>query len=308
MQKKYNIEKLVFSEDFFKGEIKEGFYVEEMMKRAWAAELEILYIIDDICQRHNITYFADWGTLLGAIRHKGFIPWDDDIDITMKREDHNRFIEIAKKELPERFVLLGPQTNGGGYKLGTLVGNTMHYITDKEYLDRFHGFPLGAGVDTFPLDGIPDCAEEREFVENAILILSTMCGEEINNEKGYWDEVAKIEQLLNVTFDRDKDISLQMIQMADKIAGLYGTEECDYITAYATYLPDRKWFFKKEWYSEVVYMPFENMMIPVPKEYDKILKVMYGDYMTPVRGTQDHDYPFYKEQLRLLSECCKEQK
>lgn len=73
------------------------------MKRAWAAELEVLSEIDKICKKHNIQYFADWGTLLAAVRHEGFIPWDDDLDITMKREDYHRFMEIAQTELPEGF-------------------------------------------------------------------------------------------------------------------------------------------------------------------------------------------------------------
>ena len=83
-----------FPESYFKGEEKEGFYVEEMMKRAWAAQIEVLELIDRICKEYEIPYFADWGTLLGTIRHKGFIPWDDDIDIVMKRDDYNRFLRI----------------------------------------------------------------------------------------------------------------------------------------------------------------------------------------------------------------------
>ena len=77
-----------FPQEFFLDEVRDGFFVPAMMKRAWAAELEILIEIDKICDRHHIRYFIDYGTLLGAMRHKGFIPWDDDIDISMKREDY----------------------------------------------------------------------------------------------------------------------------------------------------------------------------------------------------------------------------
>ena len=89
-----------FTEEYFKGEEREGFYVEEMMKRAWAAQIEVLEIIDRFCKKYQMQYFADWGTLLGAVRHKGFIPWDDDIDIVMKRADYNRFMRIFNEERP----------------------------------------------------------------------------------------------------------------------------------------------------------------------------------------------------------------
>ena len=76
------------------------FIIEPMMKYAWAAEIEVLEVVAEICNRHNIQYFADYGTLLGAVRHKGFIPWDDDIDISMFRSDYERFLKIAPAELP----------------------------------------------------------------------------------------------------------------------------------------------------------------------------------------------------------------
>ena len=94
---------MLFHNSFFEDEIRDGFFVPSEMKRAWAAELEVLSEIDKICKKHNIKYFADWGTLLAAVRHEGFIPWDDDLDITMKREDYCRFMEIAQTELPEGF-------------------------------------------------------------------------------------------------------------------------------------------------------------------------------------------------------------
>lgn len=78
------------------------------MKRAWAAKLELLQIIIDICNKYDITYFAEYGTLLGAIRHKGFIPWDDDVDIALKRPDYNKLIRVLPSELPNGIALAGP--------------------------------------------------------------------------------------------------------------------------------------------------------------------------------------------------------
>ena len=88
-----------FPDNYFEKEIRNGFEVSSMMKRAWAGQIEVLSVIREICERHNILWFADYGTLLGAVRHKGFIPWDDDMDIGMTRDNLNNFIKYAKDEL-----------------------------------------------------------------------------------------------------------------------------------------------------------------------------------------------------------------
>ena len=97
---------LRFEESFFQRERKDDFDISSTMKRAWAAQLEVLAVIIELCKKYDIKYFAFWGTLLGAIRHRGFIPWDDDIDICMMRNDYMRFLEISKTELPTDFAVL----------------------------------------------------------------------------------------------------------------------------------------------------------------------------------------------------------
>ena len=88
-----------FPKSYFEDEVRDGFYVPSMMKRAWAAQLEVLEDIEKICRKHNIHYQADYGTLIGAIRHGGFIPWDDDMDISMLRKDYDIFNKVALDEL-----------------------------------------------------------------------------------------------------------------------------------------------------------------------------------------------------------------
>ena len=92
-----------FPQNYFCAEVRDDFEIPAMMKRAWAAELEVLSVIADVCGRHHLQYFADYGTLLGAVRHKGFIPWDDDIDICMLREDYMELIRVLPDELPQVF-------------------------------------------------------------------------------------------------------------------------------------------------------------------------------------------------------------
>lgn len=86
--------------DFFKDEIRNGFYIPTAIKQAWAADLDVLAENDRICKKHDIKYFADWGTFLGAVRHGGYVPWDDDLDICMLRDDYIKFRSVADEELP----------------------------------------------------------------------------------------------------------------------------------------------------------------------------------------------------------------
>ena len=83
---------ICFPENYFDTETRSRFTIGRLMKSNWAAQLEVLEVLKEICAKHNILFFAGFGTLIGAVRHKGFIPWDDDIDVTMKRSDYMRFL------------------------------------------------------------------------------------------------------------------------------------------------------------------------------------------------------------------------
>ena len=110
-----------FTKDFFEDEVRNGFYVPGIMKRCWAASLEILLEFDRICKKHDIAYYIDYGTLLGAKRNGGFIPWDDDIDISLNREDFNRLKEVILKEAPEELSFNSVDINGNYYSLPGLL-------------------------------------------------------------------------------------------------------------------------------------------------------------------------------------------
>ena len=94
---------LEFSDEYFNNEVRCGFHITGMMKRLWASQMEILAWINEICDKYGIRYIMSYGSLLGTVRHKGFIPWDDDIDIAMLRGDYERFAEAVAKELPPYF-------------------------------------------------------------------------------------------------------------------------------------------------------------------------------------------------------------
>ena len=292
---------------YYEGEWREGFYVESKMRCAWAAEIEVLLEIDRICKKHGITWFADSGTLLGAVRHQGFIPWDDDIDIMMCRKDYRRFLQVAEKELPSSWILMHANDDKSQWEQPfARVTNGDSYSMKFERLKQFHGCPYVVGVDIFPLDNIPTEPEEEELLCLMIqMVFGVMC---LIEEGGSAEEIEKnlqeIEAVCRVTIDRNKKIQNQLFRVIDKLSSLYYDSECVEVGCLAWNLDKknkRKW--KKSCFEEFLEMPFEDIVVPVPVGYQEILSTYYGkDYMTPVQKKGGHDYPFYKKQDEELEQ------
>lgn len=303
---------MFFPKDFFESEIKCGFEVPKLMKRAWAAQMEVLKVVIDICDRNGLRYYADWGTLLGAVRHKGFIPWDDDIDICLKRKDFRKLIAILPKELPEGFYVAGIHAKdlrravlNKGCQLRVLAERSMWDM--NEYMQYFHGYPFEyTGIDIFPLDAVPRDGEVFELQKLIVLLGMSICDILDHRTDGQgWEEqlqkkLERFESLCGMSVPRE-NLRLHVHRMMDNVSSLYTEEEGDYLLEYGfiTEIADHR--IKKEWYDEVIYMPFENMEIAVPAGYDGILKMFYGDYTQFVQGQSLHDYPYYREMEQKLA-------
>ena len=197
---------LSFSDKYFDEEVRDGFFIESKMKRAWAAQLEVLDEIRRICQANNIRYFADWGTLLGAVRHQGFVPWDDDLDICMLRDDYNRFLEIAPGQLSSYFELksLYNDPTHDNVKCRIITGRSMNF--SPEYLNRFHECPYIVGVDIFPVDYIPsdetDAAKLLESIEFVMTAAASLPEDAALSEEENL-LVQSIESAFNIHFNRN---------------------------------------------------------------------------------------------------------
>lgn len=157
-----------------------GHLVTERDKKVWNVELNILKEVKRICEKHNIKYFAEGGTLLGAARHGGFIPWDDDIDVAMLRDDYNKFIEIAQSELPEHLFIQNSKTD--------IRPNLFTKIRDSRttWIPKGNDLKLknyGIFIDIFPLDG---CDNNIEQIRNDYFKLDLAHNElafkELNNK------------------------------------------------------------------------------------------------------------------------------
>lgn len=177
-----------FEEKYFENEVREGFFVPSMVKRAWAAELEVLSRIDRICTKYGIQYFAEWGTLLGAVRHNGFIPWDDDMDIAMKREDYERFLEVADSELPEGYCINNLRRRDDFRLFLARVMNTSHIDFGAEHLRNNHEFPYIAGVDIFVLDYV-SADDEKENKRDTIADYMIALADCVTDRSGSADDI-----------------------------------------------------------------------------------------------------------------------
>lgn len=295
-----------FDDKFFKDEEREGFFIPEKMKRAWAAQLEVLQEIQKICKEQKIKYFADWGTLLGAVRHGGFIPWDDDLDIGMLREDYTRFLEVAPQLLSEQFELksLYNDPEHDNVKCRVISGRYMNF--DKSYLERFHGCPYVVGVDIFPIDYIPrdkEKSEEQNRMIEIVMKVAASIPEYPPYEEKVWLLIEKVEKMTGICIDHANRLTHELKKIVDILSARYCSEDGDEVTSMIDLAMGWDYHAKKEWYAAAQDMPFEMISIPVPVGYDGILKIKYSEeYMMPVNCGGSHDYPFYAKQEQALKE------
>lgn len=286
-----------FKPEFFEDEIRRGFYVPTMLKRGWAASMEVLEDIDRICKKYGLTYYAHLGTLIGAIRHGGFIPWDDDIDICMKRADYMRFLEVAEKELPDNYALFNvfKKDRHDASLCGVL--NTVSVRTDSEFLEKYHGCSAIVGVDIFVLDYLPrDMEQQEQFAEALDFVYSLIAQYDELTLEQQLKQLSLVKEILGVEIsvsDPERTPTFQLGQLLEQLCMLYGEEDADEITNIMTWQGARDRHFKKEWFDSVEHRDFEGFQMPIPVGYDGYLSVVYGDYMTEYRHGAAHAFPHF---------------
>ena len=239
------------------------------LKEIQDLEMDILVKVDKFCRDNSIVYYLDGGTLLGAVRHKGFIPWDDDIDIYMPRPDYERFkLLFSKRKEKQDLELVTWDTK-------TFYGRPMAKIIDTrtELIEtKYHGDdPIGAFIDVFPLDGVPDNRILHFFHEKYMHALKRML-------------------YLKAIYPKSLPISTKTIsKMMETSAKSTDYHKACRITCYASFFKE----FEKNWFDEIVELQFGPILALAPKGYDQILTTLYGDYMKLPPEEQripHHDY------------------
>lgn len=258
---------------------------ETNLRQAQLISLRILKTIDYICKKHNIQYWLDCGTLLGAVRHKGFIPWDDDVDIAMTRDDYNRFLEIVHKELPDDFFVQNFNTT-------PYAGNTWTQIKDRKskiILERNAEYHEGIYVDIFPFDTYSDKLLKRIFREK-IYKLMYIKVQAINAplKKPYFEKINIIKNIVKVllkvtffifAFFNYKFIYNLNINTRDKrIADMAKNPQTNY--GIGTDVLNWDNVYKAGDIFPLTKVKFEDYEFSCPNNYGNYLKLTYGsDYM-----------------------------
>lgn len=232
--------------------------------------LEIAKDVDSICRKHNIDYYLLGGSCIGAIRHKGFIPWDDDLDIIMSRENYNRLIDACNKELdPNKYIIQeGFKDWPLGFSKIRLKGTRLHEPEDDYAADDMHGIYL----DVFFLDNVSDnglLARLQYFL--AKYYLCYQLGKRKYKNTSLKNKLMITMALpLNISFIRKS-----VVAFIDS----FNKRECNRLGFFYGRTRFKNAITAKSIYGNPKYVPFEDTELPVPEHYHEYLTQMFGDYM-----------------------------
>jgi len=264
-------------EDFLKEEVRCGYRISAEMKKVWAVELDLLHLLDKVCSRYGLKYYADSGTLIGAVRHHGFIPWDDDIDVVMFRHDYELLKKVAAKEFQHPYFFQTLYTDTKLIREHAQIRNSL----TTGYMPKEKDRPYNKGIflDIFPLDVVPDPGRVyKAHVAKIRFLWRTI--EYGGYIKDYPHELkGKIFLQMTKVLYKVTDYK-KLFRMYENLCAKYNDSDYKRVSFIAYSRGKDNHMFQKEWWDETVRLPFEFTTIPAPAGYDERLTKEYGDYMT----------------------------
>ena len=242
---------------------------------------EILCQIDRICKKHNICYFLAGGTLLGAVRHGDFIPWDDDLDVMMLRHDHDRFLEVAREELPEHMFLQTPETEKGNHYLISKI-RLEGTVFASEYLARFQGLRKGLFVDVIAQDYTANSALGQKLHIKLSqlargLVFKKWSGRSAAEKRKVYAVFDAVKNML--PFEKLEAFQRWVLTLCN------GWRDRRFLYD-SMGINIAKGAYPAQWLAKETYLVFRGREFPVPAEYDQYLRYLYGDYTRWVPLTQ----------------------
>ncbi len=258
-------------------------YDEQKLIKAQQASLDILLETDRICRQHGISYMLDSGTLLGAVRHKGFVPWDDDIDIAMTRDNFERFRAVAMNELAAGMELVMPNELGSGDVFYDFTPRII-YLNSRRHADsdemHYYGGKLNhLWVDIFILDNISDNIFLDKLTRfRQMTLYGFAMSKRYSLDMGKYSNMNRLKVQTLVTLGRCTDMQ-DIFKRQESLSVRYNTGNTKRLY-YSNYQPDYLGVtLKREWVEPVEELEFEGHMLMVPAYYHEVLTEVYGDYM-----------------------------
>ena len=275
MQTKHDM-RAILGEDFFKEEVRCDYLISETQKMVWALQLDLYLVFRDICTKYNLKHWFMYGSLLGAVRHNGFIPWDDDIDVAMPRKDYDIFVKVAPKELEEPYALQSPYTYPNCYMSNVTMRNSMGTFTPKifKHLDYNKGIPL----DIFPFD-FCDPEKWEEDKEKMLQHIKKCSSWMKMQNPEYLTPEMRAKCLANKT-----DNPLLEWEAMNRIASNPEYNNSDYMMMKVVLDKqhlERTIIYKTEWFEKMIPYKFEKFEVEIPVCWHEVLNVRYGkDFMS----------------------------
>lgn len=288
--------KIQLPEGFLDEEVRCGHLVTSEMKKAWAVMLDLLIELDRVCKKYNIIYYADGGTLLGAVRHKGFIPWDDDIDVVMTRDNYRKLCGVANKEFSCPYFFQTEYTDPGSLYFHAKLRNSETTAITAKMSNGFYKFNQGIFIDIFPLDVVPNsnlCRNVHLLLINTFKRLASSFDDcsikyDKNAKYGKWkwrrfmhNHFYKVNLLLMNFFYRLYEWACSIFNnSSSKYWGLLTFK-------YGRFIRCRKNYGKPQ------DLDFEFIRMPVPNDCEQILSLSFGDWHKFVKGSSIHGNIFF---------------
>ncbi len=298
--------KIKLPEHFLDEEVRLDYTVTKKMKEVWAVELDLLAEFDRVCKKYDIKYVADSGTLLGAIRHKGFIPWDDDIDVGMLRSEYERLCEIAPLEFKEPYFFQTEKTDPTSARGHAQLRNSNTTGILLSEIEVKRPFNQGIFIDIFPFDNVPDDMNEYKKFKAEIGEKRDLYAKIIFNYNYFYYPIRK-EKDGSIKWDIEIKRHLRNLEYLlirpnykkvyddyENTMKRYDDKETKMINLLCLGIASGTLPMSREYFDGTFECDFEFLKIPVSKNYDMYLRLSYGNnYMTPLKTPTAHRGVFF---------------